>query len=369
MTVYQSPLRGQIAHDPVSYVHPMKRAVPLRSSLHSSGEDGAVKAIVRDRWGGPEVVRLDEIPTPEPAAGEVLVRVHAASVNRADLDGLEPRPGFLRVFLGIRGPRSKRVGIDVAGTVEKPGDHATRFKAGDRVFTDLFTTGSAGSFAEYIAVPERVLQPIPDGMSFEIAATLPHSSILALQGLRTRSGQTVQPGSKVLIGGASGNVGPFAVQIAKHLGAEVTGVARTEKLDFVRSLGADHVIDYTITDYTATGDRYDWIVDTDSHQPIRHVRRALRDGGRYLSLGGDSMPLFEAILIGPLLSLGSSRRAGLMLWWKPFHAPDVATVTELVESGAVTPRIDRRYPLSETADALRWVDDGHAKGKVVITIA
>jgi len=328
-----------------------------------------LKAIVRHRWGGPEVVRLEEVPTPEPKAGEVLVRVHAASVNRADLDGLEPRPGFLRVFLGVRAPRSKRVGIDLAGTVEKSGADATRFKPGDRVFTDLFATGSAGSFAEYIVVRERVLQAIPASLSFETASTLPHSAILALQGLRTRRGKTIQRGSRVLVGGASGNVGPFAVQIAKHLGAEVTGVARTEKLDFVRSLGADHVIDYTTTDYTATGDRYDWIIDTDSHHPIRHVRRALRDGGRYVSLGGDSLPLFAAILMGPLLSIGSSRRAGLMLWWKPFHAPDVATITALVESGAVTPRIDRRYPLSETADALRWVDDGHAKGKVVITIA
>jgi NADPH:quinone reductase-like Zn-dependent oxidoreductase len=327
-----------------------------------------VKAIVRDRWGGPDVVRLEEVPTPEPAAGEVLVRIHAASVNRADIDGLEPRPGFLRVFMGVRAPRSRRVGIDVAGTVEKSGPGAERFKAGDRVFTDLFTSGEAGSFAEYIAVPERVLQPIPASISFENAATLPHSAILALQGLRTRSGQTVGPGSRVLVGGASGNVGPFAVQIAKHQGAEVTGVARTEKLAFVRSLGADHVIDYTTTDYTATGNRYDWIVDTDSHQPIRHVRRALRDGGRYLSLGGDTLPLLEAIVVGPLLSIGSNRRAGLMLWWKPFHAPDVARITELVESGAVTPRIDRRFPLSQAADALRWVDDGHAQGKVVITI-
>jgi NADPH:quinone reductase-like Zn-dependent oxidoreductase len=328
-----------------------------------------VKAIVRDRWGGPDVVRIEEIPTPAPGPGEVLVRIHAASVNRADLDGLEPRPGFLRVFMGIRAPRARQVGIDVAGVVERTGEGATRFTPGDRVFTDLFTTGAPGSFAEFIAVPERVLQPIPASMSFEVASTLPHSAILALQGLRTRSGQTVGPGSKVLIGGASGNVGPFAVQIAKHLGADVTGVARTEKLDFVRSLGADHVIDYTATDYTATGDRYDWIMDTDSHQPMRHVRRALQDGGRYLTLGGDSLPIAAALLAGPILSIGSSRRAGLMLWWKPFHPPDVARISELVETGAVTPSIDRRFPLSETADALRWVDDGQAHGKVVVTIA
>jgi NADPH:quinone reductase-like Zn-dependent oxidoreductase len=328
-----------------------------------------VKAIVRDRWGGPEVVRLDDVPMPAPGKGEVLVRVHAASVNRADLDGLEPRPGFLRVFLGIRAPRNRRVGIDLAGVIEQTGPATERLQVGDRVFTDLFTTSGAGSFAEYIAVPERVLQPVPTWMSFDDAATVPHSAVLALQGLRTRDGTTVKRGDRVLIGGASGNVGPFAVQIAKHLGAEVTGVARTEKLDFVRSLGADHVIDYTTTDYTATGDRYDWIVDTDSHHTTVRARRALRRGGRYLSLGGESLPLLEAVVVGPLGSIGSSRRAGLMLWWKPFHPPDVARITELIAAGAVTPRIDRRYPLSETAEALRWVDDGHAKGKVIINVA
>ena len=328
-----------------------------------------MKAIVRDHWGGPEVVRLDEIPVPEPGPGEVLVRIHAASVNRGDLDGLAPKPGFLRLFLGIRAPRARQVGIDMAGTVERAGPDAGRFRPGDRVFTDLFSANAVGSFAEFIAVPERVLQPIPDWMSLEDAATLPHSAVLALQGLRTRSGKTVAPGSKVLIGGASGNVGPFAVQIAKYLGAEVTGVCRTEKLDFVRSLGADHVIDYTTTDYTTTGERYDWIVDADSHNPLLHVRRALRDGGRYLTLGGNSADIVKGVTVGPLLSIGSSRKSGLMLWWKPFLAADVATITELIERGAVTPRIDRRYPLSDAADALRWVDDGHAKGKVIINVA
>ena len=173
--------------------------------------------------------------------------------------------------------------------------------------------------------------------------------------------------------GASGGVGTYEVQLAKAFGAEVWAVCSTRNVELVRSLGADHVIDYTTTDYTATGDRYDWIVDTDSHQPIRHVRRALRDGGRYLSLGGDSLPLFGAIMLGPLLSIGSSRRAGLMPLHQshvpePDHPPDVARITELVQTGAVTPRIDRRYPLSETAEALRWVDDGHAMGKVLITI-
>jgi len=206
-------------------------------------------------------------------------------------------------------------------------------------------------------------------MGFEIAATLPHSAMFALQGLRDRSGRPVQKGAKVLIGGASGNVGPFAVQIAKWLGAEVTGVCRTEKVEFVRSLGADHVIDYTKTDFTATGERYHWILDTDSHQSIFRSRRALRPGGRYVTLGGGAFALLQGVVVGPLLALFGSRRTGLMMWWKPFNATDVATITDLVLAGHLTPAIDRRYPLSETTDALRWVDEGRAKGKVVIIVA
>ena len=207
---------------------------------------------------------------------------------------------------------------------------------------------------------------MPTGMTFEEAATLPHSAILAVQGLRLRNGRTIQPGDKVLIDGASGNVGPFAVQIAKSMGAEVTGVCSTAKVDFVRSLGADHVIDYTKVDYTKTGERYDWIVDTDSHHSILRVRRALRPKGVYVTLGGSAFPLFGAMLVGPLISLASDRWSGLLLWWKPFNADDVATLKELIAAGKVKPVIDRRFPLSEVVDALRCVDDGRAKGKVVI---
>ena len=209
---------------------------------------------------------------------------------------------------------------------------------------------------------------MPAGMTFEEAATLPHSAILALQGLRLRDGRTIKPGDKVLIDGASGNVGPFAVQIAKSLGAEVTGVCSTGKMDFVRSLGADHVIDYTKVDYTRTGERYDWIVDTDSHHSILRVRRALRPKGVYVTLGGTSIPIFAAILLGPLISMASDRWTGLLLWWKPFNPADVATLKELIAAGKVKPVIDRRFPLSEVVDALRYVDDGRAKGKVVITM-
>ncbi len=302
-----------------------------------------------------------------PREGEILVRVHAASVNRADLDQIHPRPSFLRLFLGLRRPRNRRLGSDVAGTVEAVGLKVTRFKPGDRVFADLFSSGQ-GSFAEMVCGPEKAFLPIPEGMNFEIASTLPHSALLAMQGLRDRSGRPVQRGAKVLIGGASGNVGPFAVQIAKWMGAEVTGVCRTEKVDFVRSLGADHVIDYTKTDFTATGERYDWILDTDSHQSIFRSRRALRPGGRYVTLGGGGLDLVEGVVVGPLLGLFGHRRAGLMLWWKPFNPADVATLADLVRSGHVTPAIDRRYPLSEAAEALRWVEDGKNKGKVVILV-
>ncbi len=326
-----------------------------------------MKAAFADRYGPPDVVQVREIERPTPTGDEILVRVRAASVNRADLDALGPRPGFLRPFMGLRAPRQTRVGIDVAGVVESVGPDVQRFKPGDEVFADLFGTGQ-GTFSEYVAASEAKFQPMPTGMSFEDAATLPHSAVLALQGLRLRNGRTVRPGEKVLIDGASGNVGPFAVQIAKALGAEVTGVASTDKQDFVRALGVDHVIDYRQVDYTRERERYDWIVDTDSHHPILSVRRALKPGGVYVSLGGTSWPIIRNIVAGPLLSLFSDRWSGLMLWWKPFNPPDVDRLKELIAAGQLKPVIDRRYPLGEVVAALRLVNDGHARGKVVITM-
>jgi NADPH:quinone reductase-like Zn-dependent oxidoreductase len=206
------------------------------------------------------------------------------------------------------------------------------------------------------------------GMPFEQAATLPHSAVLALQGLRLRRGRSIRPGDKVLIDGASGNVGPFAVQLAKSMGAEVTGVCSTDKLEFVRSLGADQVIDYSKVDYTARPERYDWILDTDSHHPILRCRRALRSKGVYITLGGTAWTIFTGSVVGPLVSLFGDRWSGLLLWWKPFHQPDVATLKELIAAGKLRPVIDRRFPLSDVVEALRYVDDGHARGKVIITI-
>lgn len=326
-----------------------------------------MKAAVQERYGAPEVIRLADVDRPVPSDGQVLVKVRAASVNRADLDGLTPRPSFARLFMGLRAPRNQRAGIDVAGVVESVGPNVTRFRPGDEVFADLFAFGQ-GAFAEYVCAKEKAFQLIPPGMTFEDAATLPHSAILALQGLRLRGGRTIQPGDKVLIDGASGNVGPFAVQIAKSRGAEVTGVCSPDKVDFVRALGADHVIDYRKVDYTESGERYDWIVDTDSHHSILRVRRALRPKGVYVTLGGTSLPIFAGLLLGPLISIFSDRWTGLMLWWKPFNPDDVATLKELISAGKVKPVIDRRYPLSEVVDALKWVDDGRARGKVIITM-
>jgi NADPH:quinone reductase-like Zn-dependent oxidoreductase len=297
----------------------------------------------------------------------MVVRVRAASVNRADLDGLKPRPALARLFMGLRAPRNRRVGIDVAGVVESVGDGVTRFRAGDEVFGDLFAFGQ-GAFAEFVCAPEKAFGSMPAGITFEEAATLPHSAILALQGLRLPSGRSIKPGDRVLIVGASGNVGPFAVQIAKSLGAEVTGVCSTDKVDLVRSLGADHVIDYTNVDYTTTGERYDWILDTDSHHSIFRVRNSLRPRGVYVTLGGEAGRLFQGLLLGPLLSMLSDQWTGLMLWWKPFHSADVATLKELMAAGKLAPVIDRRYPLSGVVEALRHVDEGRARGKVVITM-
>jgi len=324
-----------------------------------------MKAALRERYGSTDVVELREIDKPEPVDDEVLVRVRAASVNRADLDGLTPRPQFVRLFIGLRAPRQPRIGLDAAGEVEAVGPGVTRFKVGDRVFGDMFSFGS-GSFAEYVCTSERAFLPIPVGLTFEDAATLPHSAVLGVQGLRLRDGRTPKAGDRVLIDGASGNVGPFAVQIAKDMGAEVTGVARTGKLDFVRSLGADHVIDYTSTDYTRAGKVYDWIVDTDSHHSVLAVRRALAPGGVYVTLGGTSWPILAAMLGAPLVGRATGRRMGLLLWWKPFNPPDVDRVTELIAVGKVRPAIDRRFPLDQVVDALRWVDDGRAKGKVLV---
>jgi len=326
-----------------------------------------LKAAVKDRYGPPEVVRVVDIDRPVPKTGEVLVKVRAASVNRADLDNLYARWTFLRLFLGLRRPVNRRLGADVAGVVESVGSGVTRFQVGDRVFGDLFSS-SQDAFSEYVSAPEKALATISDEMSFEDAATLPHSSILALQGLQRRNGATFGAGARVLVVGASGSVGPFAVQIAKSRGAHVTGVASTAKLDFVRSLGADEVIDYTTGDYRQGGDRYDWIVDVNAHHSVLSWRNSIKPGGVYAALGGDSAAWFgQALIQGPAVTLATRKSMGMMLHWKPFDLDDIEEIKRLTSNGQIRTIIDRSFPLSDIVAALRYFDDGHSRGKVVIT--
>jgi NADPH:quinone reductase-like Zn-dependent oxidoreductase len=326
-----------------------------------------MKAAVRDRYGPPEVVAIEDVERPVASGDQVLVRMRAASVNRADLDGLYPRWQFTRAFLGLRTPRNRRLGIDAAGVVESIGPGATRFRSGDQVFGDLYAFGQ-GAFAEYVCVPERALAAMPAGMTFEDAATLPHSAILALQAFRLRDGRSLQPGARVLVVGASGNVGPFALQIAKAMGAHVTGVCRTDKVDFVRSLGADEVIDYTKVDPTEAAEPYDWIVDVDAHQSLLRWRNALRARGVYIALGGSTGWFFQGLVLMAPISAMLGKRMGLMLWWNPFKAEDVETLKQLIAAGSLKPVIDRRFSLGQIVEALEYVDQGRARGKVVVTM-
>jgi NADPH:quinone reductase-like Zn-dependent oxidoreductase len=325
-----------------------------------------VKAAVRDRYGPPDVVRVVEVDRPAPIGDQVLVRVEAASINRADLDLLYPKPGFTRLFLGLRRPRERRIGCDVAGVVAAVGPAVTRFRPGERVFGDLYPFG-LGSLAEFACAPERAFLPIPAALSTEQAATLPHAAVLAVQGLRLRGGRSVKAGDRVLIDGGGGSVGPFAIQVAKAAGAEVTGVDGAEKLDLMRSLGADLVLDHRVVDYTTTGERYDWILDVDSHHTVPQARRALRPHGVYVTLGGATPRLLAAMVVGPVASLALGKPMGLMLWWQPFRAEDVTTLVELIETGRLVPVIDRTMRLEAVVEALRLVDEGRARGKVIVT--
>jgi NADPH:quinone reductase-like Zn-dependent oxidoreductase len=319
----------------------------------------------RDRYGPPEVVEIREIERPTPLGDEVLVRVEAAAINRADLDDLYARYWFVRVFTGLRRPSLRTLGLDVAGVVEAVGPEVTRFGTGDRVFGDLYGFGH-GAFADFACVPERALASIPDGIASEVAATLPHSAVLALQGLRWRDGSTIGPGDRVLVDGASGNVGPFAVQIAKARGAEVTATCSAAKMEFVAGLGADRVLDYRRTDYTAMGERFDWILDVDGHHPVTRARRALRTQGAYVTLGGSTARIVGSVTTGPVIGRATGKRMSLMTWWRPFAPDDVETLLGMISAGTLAAPIDRRYPLDELVAALRYVDEGRALGKVLV---
>jgi len=323
-----------------------------------------MKAIVRDRYGSPDVLELEEIDKPAVKGDQVLVRVRAAGVNTADVDYLRGQPYIARLGTGLSKPKNTVLGLDVAGRVEVVGENVTQFQPGDEVFGDLTEFGF-GAFAEYACASEDAFARKPPGLTFEEAAAVPQAAVMALQGLGGKG--RIKPGDKVLINGAGGGVGPFAVQMAKSFGADVTGVDSAGKLDMVSSVGADHVVDYRREDYTTGGPRYDWILDVVGNRSIFACRRALKPKGRYVVIPGSVARLVEAIFVGPLISMTGSRKMG-MLMWKPFKKDDVALLKQLIDAGEVAPVIDRTYPLSEVAEALRYQEQGHARGKLVITM-
>ncbi len=323
-----------------------------------------MKAIVYTKYGPPDVLELKEVERPLPKEDEVLIKVLAASANAADWHLLRGDPFLLRLTgTGLTRPKNTRLGSDVAGRVEAVGKDIRQFQPGDEVFGDLSGCG-LGGFAEYVAVPENVLVPKPENLSFEEAAAVPMAAVTALQGIRDE-GQ-IQPGKKVLINGASGGVGTFAVQIAKSFGAEVTGVCSTRNLDMARSLGADQVIDYTQVDFTQNGQRYDLIIAANGYHSISDYERALNPEGIYVMTGGSMTQIFQAILLGPWKSRSGSKKMGNLMA-KP-NKKDLAFMKELLEAAKVVPVIDRSYTLSEVPEALRYLEEGHARGKVVITV-
>jgi len=321
-----------------------------------------MKAIVCTKYGSPDVLQLKEVAKPAPKNNEVMVKVHAASLNAADVETL--RGVFWVRIGGPLKPMYKILGSDIAGRVEAVGRNVKQFQPGDEVFGDLSVCGF-GAFAEYVSVPENALALKPASMTFEEVATLPQAAVLTLQGLRDK--RQVQPGQKVLINGAGGGVGTFAVQIAKSFGAEVTGVDSTGKLDMLRSIGADQVIDYTQEDFTRSGQRYDLILDVVAYRSIFAYKRALSSKGIFVYVGGSTAAIFQALLLGPLISRTGTKKMGIVMW-KPNKKEDLVFLKELFEVGKVVPVIDRRYPLSEVPEALRYLEEGHALGKVVITM-
>lgn len=321
-----------------------------------------MKAIVFTRYGSPDVLELKKVDKPTPKDDEVLVRVRAASLNDWDWEALRGTPFVNRLLFGLSSPRKQILGSDIAGRVEAVGKAVLQFRPGDDVFGDL--SGSWGGFAEYVCARENALALKAPGMTFEEAAAIPQAAMLALQGLRDVG--RIQPGQTLLINGAGGGVGTFAIQMARLYGAEVTGVDSTGKLDLLRSLGAAHVIDYTQTDFTTTGQRYDLILDVKTKRSPVEWTRALRPNGRYVTVGGSMARLYQALLLWPWISMIQKKKLGIVVL-KPNK--DLGYMKELFEAGKVVPIIDGPYPLSEVPEAFRHFGAGRHKGKVVITVS
>jgi NADPH:quinone reductase-like Zn-dependent oxidoreductase len=320
-----------------------------------------MKAIVYTKYGSPDVLQFKEVEKPAPTDGQILVKIYAASANPLDWHLMRASPFLARLAGGLRKPKDPRLGADFAGRVEAVGANVAQFQPGDEVFG-----ASTGAFAEYICVAESEVALKPANLSFEQAAAVPVAATTALQGLRD-TGQ-IHTGQRVLVNGASGGVGTFAVQIARAFGTEVTGVCSTRNLDMVRSIGADHAIDYMKEDFTRTGQHYDLIYDAVGNSSVSAYRRALNPGGTCVVAGFTSLPrLFEHMLIGPLRSKIGDKKVGLM-GTAQIKQKDLVSLRELLEAGKVTPVIDRRYSLREVPEAIRYLEAKHARGKVVITV-
>ena len=317
-----------------------------------------MKAFVSERYGPPELLRMAEVEKPAPAAGEVLVKVLAVSVNPADWRSMRAKPFFSRATLGLLRPKHRILGGDIAGRVEAVGNGVTQFKLGDEVYANLLDHGSGG-FAEYVSVPVEVMSLKPSNLSFEEAAAVPMAAVTALQGLRHHG--EIQPGQKVLINGASGGIGTFAVQIANSYGCEVTGVSSTGNLDLVGSLGADHVLDYTTTDLFGSGRRYDLILDAIGNLSVRDLKGGLAEGGKAAVVGFTSM----AKLIGVSLRGGTD----IAIVSAHVATTDLDFVSNLIQTGTVRPHIDQRYRFADIPAAITYLEQGHAKGKVVVSVA
>ena len=321
-----------------------------------------MQAIIFSQYGSPDVLQLKEVEKPLPDEQRILVKVHAASVNALDWHSIRGAPFLVRLADGLRKPKDPRLGNDLAGRVEAVGSKVTQFQVGDEIFGRGW-----GAFAEYVCPREDAVVLKPTNISFEAAAAVPVAALTALQGLRNK-GQ-IQSGQQVLIYGAGGGVGTFAVQIAKSFGAEVTAVCSTRNVEMVRSLGADHVIDYTQADFTKNGQRYDLILAVNGYKPILAYRRTLRPNGRCILVGASShlnQVLFQGMILGPAISRIGSKKIGFMS--EKLQQSDLAFLKELLELGKVVPVIDRRYALSEVPEAIRYLEEGHAQGKIVITV-
>lgn len=322
-----------------------------------------MKASVLTKYGSVDFIQLKEVVKPIAKDNEVLIKIFAASINSWDWEMLIAKPFINRFMAGLFKPtKIKTLGCDIAGRVEAVGRNVKKFKPGDDVFGDLSGCGWGG-FAEYTCAPEKALSLKPASITFEQAAAAPQAGLLALQGLRDKG--HIQSGQKVLINGAGGGVGSFAVQMAKSFGAEVTGVDSAVKLDLIRSLGADQVIDYTQEDFTKSAHHYDLILDVTARHSIFDYKRSLSPKGIYVMVGGASAQINQLMFLWPFISLTSSKKMGLLL-----HKANkgMSVMKELLESGKVKPVIDRSYPLSEVAEALRYFSEGHAKGKIIITV-